>query len=301
MHPPEPDGIAVEVGALVADLLPVLAPGASLDAAAGIVALPVGTARVRVTIGALVVSCRRLPSAAWPREVDGWLSSVGIQAVTAVTEREAFGQVEVEALLRVQVVATLPAERRAELVCAAFGDHLDIMVVVEHPTDGGPLTCDAAERLGLAEPGTPALRHTVEQVLPTLPVTDVPLPSGRLVRQVGRDGLPYATAALLDLRRFLPGPCPYGVLLGLPRLSRIALLPALSGRALAAATELDRIVSREHAAASDGCCDGIFWWVDDRLLPLPVDRTTGAPDVPPELRALAARLPRAGRDRLGAA
>ena len=65
------DNVAGEVRALVADLLPVLAPHAMLDTDTGLLVLPVGTAHADISLDAITATCAQLPSHAWPQQV--WL------------------------------------------------------------------------------------------------------------------------------------------------------------------------------------------------------------------------------------
>lgn len=57
--------ISGEVRALVADLLPVLAPHAMLDTDSGMLVLPVGTAHADISLDAITAACAGLPPHAW--------------------------------------------------------------------------------------------------------------------------------------------------------------------------------------------------------------------------------------------
>ena len=79
--------VAADVRALVADLLPVLAPHALLDGESGLLVLPVGTAHARVALDGLVAACAGLPQHAWPGTFQAWLAATATQVGAALRER----------------------------------------------------------------------------------------------------------------------------------------------------------------------------------------------------------------------
>ncbi|MFI9270241.1 hypothetical protein ACIGXM_05965 [Kitasatospora sp. NPDC052896] len=275
--------IAAAVRALVADLLPVLAPHAMLDADSGRLVLLVDAAHADVSLDGIVAICADLPQHTWPSRVQDWLAEKRRQVAEAVRERRELG--EVETLLRVQVAPRLPAAERRRLLCTAYGELLDLVVVLDH-ADGGRLSRERAERLVLADPGGHALANTLRIELPAFTLAERPPAGGAPVWAVGRAGSPFATSALLGLDRFLPGPCPYGVLLGLPRYGELLLCPVVPDQLAVAARELAEQVGEAHRVAADRCDERLFWWAEERLYELRFGRLTGRPKVPAPLRRL---------------
>jgi hypothetical protein len=294
--------LAADVRALVADLLPVLAPHALLDGESGLLVLPVGPAHARVALDGLVAACAGLPQHAWPGTFQAWLAATATQVGAALRERAGLG--EVEELLRVQVTPRLPAGERRELMCTPYGELLDVVVMLDQP-DGRRLTRARAELLAVADPGARAVANTLGRELPSFEVTgrllasdgrllDGALPDGLShdpVLVISKEGCPYVTSALLELGRFLPAGCRYGALVGLPRYSTVLVYPVTTRRVYAAAPALAALVRRTYATGPDRCGQGVYWWVGQRLFEVGFGRS-GRLRVPRPLRRLARSLPR---------
>jgi len=244
--------VASAVRALVADLLPVLAPHAMLDADSGLLVLPVGTAHADICLDALIEECARLAHSAWPSRIETWLAEKVAQVSRALTERDR---------LRAQVTPRLPRRERRRLVCAPHGDLLDIVVLY----DGQRLTLEACERLAVPNPGRSAIEATVHHEFPALSVVD----DGPLRVISGS----YATSALLDAPRFLP---PGPVLLAMPRYSEILACPAHPDMA----RELIERARRSRLGAADLCDDRLLWYHDSILRRVRISRRTGRPILP---------------------
>lgn len=265
-----------EVRALVAGLLPSLAPHAMLDADNGLLVLPVGTAHADISLGAITEACARLPQDAWPGRVEAWLAAKAAQVTAALAERDRLGPLEDR--LRVQITPRLPEAERRALMCTPYGDRdvLDMVIVL----DGrGRLTRERSQQLVIHDPDGHALANTLRDELPSFTVTDDP-DSG--IRTIGRPGSPYVTSALPALRRFLPpGPLPYGVLVALPRYSEVLLRPVAGPReADGAARELLERARIGFCVADDPCDDRLFWWADEKLYAVGFGRFTGRLKVP---------------------
>ncbi|WP_269859404.1 hypothetical protein [Streptomyces sp. RPT161] len=275
--------------ALVADLLPVLAPHAMLDQDAGRLVLLVGTAHAEVSLDRLTAACAKLPPHAWPTRVEAWLGEKTGEVAAALQEREQRGLVE-EAL-RVQVT---PRKRRGErrlLMCTPYGNLLDVVVTHRPLAGGGPASVSAlsredVNRLAVADPGSRALANTLREELPMFTVADRVLPTGDPVRVISHSTSPYVTSALLDITRFLPGPCPYGALIALPRYSEILLHRVHPQSLHQAARALADLVSATRARAHDPCTDRLLWWADDALYGVSFGRLAGRLRVPRTLRGL---------------
>jgi hypothetical protein len=76
--------VAIDIRALVADLLPVLAPHAMLDADSGRLVLPVGDAHADISLDAITAACAALPQQAWPGRVEAWLAAKAAQVTAAL-------------------------------------------------------------------------------------------------------------------------------------------------------------------------------------------------------------------------
>lgn len=96
----QPD-VAAGVRALVAGLLPGLAPHAMIDTDTGLLVLPVGTVHADISLEAITAACARLPRRSWPGQVESWLAAKAAQVTAAMAERDRLGVLEDR--LRVQV------------------------------------------------------------------------------------------------------------------------------------------------------------------------------------------------------
>lgn len=265
--------VAAEVRALVADLLPVLAPHAMLDADSGLLVLPVGTAHADISLDGITQVCAGLPPAAWPSRIEAWLADMAAEVTAALSDRDR---------LRVQLTPRLPDRDRDRLMCTAYGELLDVVVML----DGHRLTRAAADRLAVPDPGSSALANTLHHELPTFTIADRTLPDDGPLRIVGKPGSPYATSALLDLGRFLPGPCPYGVLLALPRYSQVLLHPVHPDTLPGAAGAMAELAGGAYFDTDDPCDDRLYWWADESLYVIGFHRITGRAQLPWALRKL---------------
>lgn len=257
--------VADDVRALVADLLPVLAPHAMLDPDSGMLILPVGTAHADISLDALTRACASLPQAAWPSLVETWLAGKTAQVTAALSER---------GRLRVQLTPRLPKRERRRLVCTPYGDLLDAVVLL----DGHRLTRQDAERLAVPDLGGSALEATLARELPALSVRD----DGR-VRVISG---PYATSFLLAPDRFLPGSTAYGTLVALPRYSEVMLRAVQPGTFRDMALELAERARRSQAGATDPCDGCLLWYADEALHRVRFSPLTGRPVMPPAMRRL---------------
>lgn len=213
------------------------------------------------------------------RQVEAWLAAKTVQVTTALAERQQLGPVEER--LRVQLTPKLPEMERQRLMCTPYGDLLDAVILL----GGEPLTRKRADRLAIIDPGSRALANTLRRELPSFAVID----DGHdvhQVRSVAKPGSRCVTSALLDLVRFLPGPCPHGLLLALPRYSQVLLHPVQPDSLQGAAGAMAEHVRGTYLEADDPCDDRLYWWADDSLHVIGFSRLTGRPKLPQPLRRL---------------
>ncbi|MFI0354767.1 hypothetical protein [Actinomadura sp. 9N407] len=282
----EPLDAAVDVHALIRDLLPVVAPSAWFDPGTSEVVLPVGRSEARASTWTVLERCAREPRETWPGVVDEWVREVGHRAFLAVGEMELFG--DVRELLRLRIVPKLAPRDREGLVVVPAGDHFDAMVMIEHPRYGGPLTKARAGLLGLRKLGY-VMTNTHDRELADVSVRDQPLLPGRDVRVVTKPGSRYVSALLSEVEQFLPGPNAHGALVGVPCHSTLLLYPITSTAVLEVLPVFADVVKEMHADAEDPCAPGVYWSHGERrLTPLSGALDTAAPR---EFTSLLLRLP----------
>jgi hypothetical protein len=281
-----------DVSALVRDLLPILVPGATFDAASAAVLLPVADRHARVSIQPLVSACRSQPQHLWPRMVDAWLTDVRIQIADADAD-EALPSLD---QLRVQIAPRQPEDELAGQVVRPFGSAFDARVVVDHSGRVAPLTTRRATALGL-DPDRAvetAIRQTIVVELQHLAAREHRIGDATL-HLVARDGSPYVTAVLLSVARFVPGPAPHGILVAAPRFSAVVLHRVESVAALNVAVIIARLAGQMYRDAPDPCTDRVFWWLDGTLHPIDVtdgeDPERPRLTLPPDLAPVVDRLP----------
>lgn len=282
-----------DVHALTADLLPVLVPDAELRSDPAIVVLNLDGARARISTGELVARCGDLPQHQWPRAVEEWLRLVGDEARTALVERRLDGDPHD----RLRVVLGTPeqfdtADDALAQVSVPFGRYFAVAAVLDDGERARPLTKLRSGLLSLHDVGERALRNTLDLELPSLAVRVQQLTLRERATVVTLPGSPYVSTALLDIRRFLPTPCPFGALIGIPRASMLIVHPVVSDAVLDFLPDFAEIVHEMHDSAADACSHRAFWWADDVLVEVSV-RPGGQVDVPRELEDLVRRLPKA--------
>lgn len=292
----ESSQVATDVHALVADLLPVLVPDAELRADPSVVVLRLGAARARVSTSELVDRCAQLPQHRWPSTVERWLRQVGAEARVAVIESRAGGDPRdrLRVVLRHRDEVD-DSDAALALVTVPFGRYFCVHVVLDDGEQARPLTKMRAGLLGLRDVGERAVRNTLDLELPSLAVRVQQLTLREHATVVTLPGSPYVSAALLDIRRFLPGSCPYGAFVGAPRASMLILHPIRSDAALRFVPDFAEIVHEMHDSAPDACSHRTYWWADDALLEVEVRPGDGPPEtrvvIPPSFADLARRLP----------
>ncbi|GAA2111801.1 hypothetical protein [Actinomadura alba] len=286
-EPPDVPDVAADVHALIQDLLPLLVPDARFNAEAAEVVLPVGRAEPRAATAVIVERCARAPQHKWPKLIEEWLLGVSDRAAMAIGEIELLG--DVRRLLRLRIVPRVPDTARETFVVTEFGRHLDAMVVIDHPLYGGPLTKERCARLGLSRVGSLAVNNTHERELIGVIATERPITMTESVRLVTKPGNRYVSAALTELPQFLPGPCPYGALVGVPDHNTLLLYPVTSTAVFDVLPVFTDVVGEMYERSDDACSSDTFWWLDNRLALVTPD---GAP--PAELSGLIPRIPPKG-------
>lgn len=273
---------------LVADLLPVLLPDASLDRAGPTVTLRwrrgglVSTAEVGLV--ELVDRCRAQPNHLWPRTVDDWLRAV-VAEIGVATDEHMFG--DVTPRQRAVLVPLGWSARTGGLladVVVPFGQYFEILFGIEGGGDWRRLTQVRRIMHGLHLPDRPSgLELTLAGLdgLTAAPVPDTPW------SVFHRPDDRYVAMGLVDHERLLPGAGRgRGTLLAVPRASLLAVCPVDRGADMQSrADAFARWVSTTYAEADDQCSPGVYWLVQDLLADLPVDLDrTPAVSLPRPLR-----------------
>jgi hypothetical protein len=280
----EPPDVTADVHALIQDLLPLLVPDARLNSETAEVVLPVGRAEPRAATATIVERCARVPQHKWPKLVEEWLLGVSDRAAMAIGEIELLG--DVRKLLRLRIVPKVADAARETFVVTEFGRYFDAMVVIDHPRYGGPLTKERCARLGLSRVGSLAVANTHERELIGVMATERPLTMTESVRLVTKPGNRYVSAVLAELQRFLPDPCPYGALVGVPDHNTVLLYPVASTAVFDVLPVFAEVVGEMYEGSDDACSRDIFWWLDGGLARVDPDG-----ELPAELSGLVAYIP----------
>jgi hypothetical protein len=289
-----PNGQVVsDIHALIADLLPVLAPNAQFDPERRTVLIPVSaTERARVSTDSLVRACADQPQHAWPQLVEAWLREVSAQAARAAPTAPD----DLRDRLRLRIVPRLEQGVAEGLVALPYGKYFDALLVADHPDRVESLTMEQAAQLGTEqEVRQAAMVNTVQHELKTLDVRDHPVTATESVRVLAKDQSPYVSSALLAVQRFLAGPARYGALVAVPRFSMVLLHEVTSDAALDFAMVFAEMTRSMNSGVPDPFGVDTFWWVAGDFLPLLVDASSDQVRLPEELRQLAQSLPPAGR------
>jgi hypothetical protein len=292
----EPHGhLASDVHALVADLLPVLAPQAQLDLERQVVIIPVSASeRARVSTDSLLRACTGRPQHTWPQLVESWLREVTDQAAQAATATPD----DLRDRLRLRIVPRLDQQLAASLVVLPYGKYFDAMLVADHPDRVESLTKEHAARLGPEqEIRQIAMVNTVNRELKTLDIRDHQVTATESVRVLAKDRSPYVSSALLAVQRFLSGPVQYGAFVSVPRFSMVLVYEVASEAALDFAVAFAEMTNSMNAGIPDPFGPEIYWWLEGDFFPLHIEKSTEGErrqvHLPDELRRTVQNLPRA--------
>lgn len=276
--------------ALLADLLPVLIPSATLDVERAELLIPIEGGQARVATRSLLATCAEAPHETWPTTVDAWLRTVREQAQSALADA---GGPPDPAALRLRALPR--AATQAPGLSAPFGSSFDVQVVEDLPDRMRQLTDDDLARLGMQpeQAVSTALTNTIQHVLIRLDVREHPLPGGGAVRLAAAEGSPYVSAAITSIAQLMGTPLPYGALVGVPRHSAILMCEVTSRASLDNVALLADMIADMYAGADDPCAEGLYWFVNGDLHPVQVQRDGDVARVvlPEALRSIAASLP----------
>lgn len=289
----EEPGSTRDVNALVADLLPVLIPGATVDAQApDTVVLPVDRGRARVSTRTLVAECSGRPNHEWPRLVDEWLRALSQEANTMMQAPSA-PQAD---RLRVRAAERVGLEDGT--VRVTYEEHLDLEVVEDLPDRVRALTDSDLRELGMdaREAAQVGLGNTIDSVLVNLDIRAHQLPGGITVHLGAADGVPYVSAALTSVPHVLGGELPFGAIVSSPSHDTVLLLRVESGQTVDALPMLATLAEDMFADSPYPASPALYWWYDGQLHPISASGD-GAErpsiSLPPALRPVIERLPAA--------
>jgi hypothetical protein len=135
---------AAGIRAALSDLLPVLIPGATFDAAGDEVIIPVADGRARVAVGSLVATAEGIPQERWPQLVEEWCAGA-LEQLRAPTPTPTVDDLRVRLVPRGPVVddqvivrpygAYFQLELMADLADRRLGNGLTIWLAAD---DGNP-------------------------------------------------------------------------------------------------------------------------------------------------------------------
>jgi hypothetical protein len=257
---------------MIADLAPIWLPGCVVDAEERTVEVGWGRGALQMSavvgVGEIVSRCLQLPQPRWPEQIEAWLRAVVAEGELA-SEEHRYGDVgERQRALLVQRGWSARTAGPVADTLIPFGDHFEVVVFVRTGDELRRLTVVRRAMLGLADPGVPSpVRLTLAEIDDLEPQEH----DGFTV--LGRDDDPQVSMAIVDRENLLPqASIGAGLLIGVPRLSRIAYCPADAGQARA--DRLARWVAESYEGAPDRCSPDLFWLQGDQLVQVPVTLAT---------------------------
>jgi hypothetical protein len=274
---------------VLAERLPTLSPGATLDAERDEVVIPLGDSRARVSTDTLLSGCAGQPKRRWPSVVETWLAGLSRQLTDAAADPGPD-----PARLRVQALPRA-AEPPAG-VSAGFNSSFDLLVVEDRPEAARRLLAPDLDALGMtADQAVRAgLDLTISEVLVRLDVQNHTLPGGGEIRMASAEGVPYVSAGITSVRQLAGVDSPYGTLVGVPRHSMIVLQPVTSRAVLDGLGVLTGLVGSMYDGSPDACARGVYWFASGDAFPVGVETEPGGRPqltLPAELADVVASLP----------
>jgi hypothetical protein len=273
------------IRATLGDLLPVLIPGASFDAASYEVLVPMDDSRARVNVTSLVAEAEDLPPERWPRLVEEWCAGV--------LEHLEMPQPKLDAeQLRVRLVPRSPVAE--DVIVKPYGAYFQLELMADLPNRRVWIGPAGAAELGLTpeDAFTTGLRNTIGKVLVHLDIRQHDVGNGLTISLASADGNPWVSAGLTSVQNLFRAPeLPYGAIVAVPRLSAVLFTPVVSDRVTADIPLLGRLVSDMHRDSDDPCSADLFWFHDGALYR--IERGDGTRvTLPVELEPVAAALPK---------
>lgn len=271
---------------MLAGELPSLLPGATLDANAGEIIVPLGADRASVSTRSLHAACQGQPASSWPQITRQWLEQVRAEIAAAEAAPDA-------SRLRAQAVPRGPEAPPG--LSSPINSAFDLVAVEDRDGSVRALQQPDLDAMGMSPEDalTTALNQTVTEVLVHLDVHPQPLPVGGSVLTASAEGVPYVSAGVTSIPQLAGVDLPYGALFGVPRHSMILILPVSSWQSLAAVGMLTGFVESMYADADDPCAAGLYWYADGDAYPVGLEDAGGQQRLvlAPELQQLADRLP----------
>lgn len=279
-----------QVHTLLADMLPSELPGATLDAEAGEILVPLGEDRARVSTQSLWAACQAQPSSVWPELAGQWLAEVKrqINAAAAAGPARDAGRLRAQAVPR----GTEPPPG----LSSAFNSAFDLVAVEDRDGSVRMLQQTDLDAMGMSAEGAlrRALDRTITEVLVELDVQPHPLPTGGSVLMASAEGVPYVSAGVTSIPQLAGVELPYGALFAVPRHSMILILPVTSRESLAAIPVLAGFAESMYRDAPDPCAVGLYWFADGDAFPVGAQQGADGQQqlvMAPELQSIVDRLP----------
>lgn len=254
------------VCAAIADLAPVIFPGAVLSPAGDELVVPLRDGRARIGITRLVDACRQVGHQQWPQLISTWLEAARAQVLDAAPVcagdlRVRLGPVD-DALESIVGAITAP-----------FGPGLTLVLLAEQPAGRRVVTEAVTEHLGLDQGAalSAGLANTIRSVLAPLDVRRHELPGGLSMLVGAADDVPYVSAALTSIPQvFRLGDAPHGAFVAAPRFSTVICHPVTSKRSVAVVPVLRALIADMYRDATDPCSPALWWWHDRQFHQLAV-------------------------------
>jgi hypothetical protein len=257
---------------VIADLAPIWLPGCVVDTDERTVEVGWGRGALQMSavvgVGEIVDRCLQLPQQRWAEQIEAWLRAVVAEGELA-TEEHRFGDVgERQRALLVQRGWSARTAGPVADALIPFGDHFEVVVFIRTGDELRRLTVVRRSMLGLGDPGVPSpVRLSLAEI------ADLEPEDHGAFSVLGRDGDSLVSMAIVDRENLLPqASTGAGVLIGVPRLSRIAYCEADAGQDRADA--LARWIGETYRDAPDQCSPDLYWLQGDQLVQVPITLAT---------------------------
>lgn len=275
---------------MLAGLLPSELPGATFDAQAGEVLVPLGVDRARVSTQSLLAACQGQPPSSWSEITQQWLAEVKRQ-LSATADAGPAGD---PGRLRAQAVPHGPEAPPG--LSSAFNSAFDLVAVEDREGSVRMLQQSDLDAMGMSAEAAlrTALDLTISEVLVNLEVQSQQLPTGGSVLIASAEGVPYVSAGVTSIPQLAGVELPYGALFAVPRHSMILILPITSRESLASIPVLAGFVESMYRDAPDPCAPGLYWFTDGDAFRVGAEQDADGQQqlvMAPELQPVVDRLP----------
>jgi hypothetical protein len=266
-----------------------MAPEASFDHDAGIIVVPVGGMRARISTDSLAESASRTSETRWPETVRTWLADM-LGAARGLADRPSGFDPD---LLRLQAV---PREQRQTASLAVpWGSAFDLLLR-SADVPGLLLQPSDLEAVGwsLDEAFRRALDQTIDEIVRLGSVQTQPITQSTGAVVVARDGWPFMSAAITVVQHFAGADLPVGAVVAVPDHCTMAVLAVRSRANLTDLAPFAAVTADLYAQAEWPCSPDLYWWTGEDLRRITDPRRMAhdpAGVAPEELRAAVERLP----------